>query len=37
MPERNVLRYSQRNAECLNGKCGAIDIAKVVFAVYGQE
>ena len=33
MPERNVRRYSQINAECLNGICIAIDIVKVVFAV----
>ena len=33
MPERNVRRCSQGNAECLSGICVAIDIAKVVFAV----
>ena len=33
MPERNVHRYSQGNAECLSGICVAINIAKVVVAV----
>ena len=30
-------RYCQGNAECLSGTRVAIDIAKVVFAVLGQE
>ena len=33
MPERNLRRYCQGNAECLSGVCVAVDIAKVVFAV----
>ena len=33
MPERNVCRYSQGNAECLSGVFVAVDVAKVVFVV----
>ena len=33
MPEQNVCRYCQGNAECLSGIYVAMDIAKVMFAV----
>ena len=33
MPERNVPRCRQGNAECLSEICVSIDIVKVVFAV----
>ena len=32
MPEWSVRCYSQGNAECLRGRCVAVDVAKVTFA-----
>ena len=37
MPERNMRRYSQSNAECLSGICVAIDIVNIELLLLGQE